>query len=96
MYFAEYMRFIYYRGGCYVERRSNKDTVGLRHIGYIFKRQSSNPLQQCVIAQTAWAEDFMTVMWLNINLSKIPTKKTKGITDAPLIWRYFESIQQDV
>ncbi|ABN51438.1 MAG TPA: hypothetical protein DEF39_01545 [Hungateiclostridium thermocellum] len=24
-----------------------------------------------------------------INLSKIPTKKTKGITDAPLIWRYF-------
>ena len=24
-----------------------------------------------------------------INLSKIPTRPTKGITDAPLIWRYF-------
>lgn len=24
-----------------------------------------------------------------INLSKIPTRKTKEITDEPLIWRYF-------
>jgi glutamate synthase domain-containing protein 1 len=34
-------------------------------------------------------EEFLEQHFDIINLSKIPTRKTKGITDEPLIWRYF-------
>ena len=34
-------------------------------------------------------EEFLEEHFDVINLSKIPTRKTKGITDEPLIWRYF-------
>jgi len=34
-------------------------------------------------------EDFLERHFDIINLSKIPTRKTKEITDEPLIWRYF-------
>ena len=34
-------------------------------------------------------EDFLERHFDIINLSKIPTRKTKAITDEPLIWRYF-------
>ena len=34
-------------------------------------------------------EDFLERHFDIINLSKIPTRKMKGITDEPLIWRYF-------
>jgi glutamate synthase domain-containing protein 1 len=34
-------------------------------------------------------EEFLERHFDIINLSKIPTKKTKEITDEPLIWRYF-------
>ena len=34
-------------------------------------------------------EDFLESHFDIINLSKIPTKRVKGITDVPLIWRYF-------
>ncbi|MDR3271352.1 MAG: glutamine amidotransferase family protein [Peptococcaceae bacterium] len=34
-------------------------------------------------------EDFLERHFDIINLSKIPTKKNKGVTDEPLIWRYF-------
>jgi len=34
-------------------------------------------------------EEFLERHFDIINLSKIPTRKVKGITDEPLIWRYF-------
>lgn len=34
-------------------------------------------------------EEFLERHFDIINLSKIPTRKTPGITDVPLIWRYF-------
>jgi len=34
-------------------------------------------------------EEFLDRHFDIINLSKIPTRKVKGITDEPLIWRYF-------
>lgn len=34
-------------------------------------------------------EEFLESHFDIINLSKIPTRKTPGITDVPLIWRYF-------
>ncbi|NLM12801.1 MAG: hypothetical protein GX209_03515 [Epulopiscium sp.] len=34
-------------------------------------------------------EEFLERHFDIINLSKIPTRKTQGITDVPLIWRYF-------
>ena len=34
-------------------------------------------------------EDFIDEHFDIVNLSKIPTKKNKNITDEPLIWRYF-------
>ena len=34
-------------------------------------------------------EEFLERHFDIINLSKIPTRKTKEITDEPLIWRYF-------
>jgi len=34
-------------------------------------------------------EDFLERHFDIINLSKIPTRKTRNITDEPLIWRYF-------
>lgn len=36
-------------------------------------------------------EDFLEEHFELINLSKIPTRKTKRITNEPLIWRYFVS-----
>jgi glutamate synthase domain-containing protein 1 len=34
-------------------------------------------------------EEFLEKRFDIINLSKIPTRRVRGITDEPLIWRYF-------
>jgi len=56
MYFAEYMRFIYYRGGCYVERRSNKDTVGCAISG-IFSKSGKRISGEAIIKSIATMRD---------------------------------------
>lgn len=41
------------------------------------------------IASKKTCEEFFESHFDIINLSKIPTRKTRGIADQPLIWRYF-------